>query len=472
MKRAVKFLLEHGAAGLLLDPGLRKTSITLGAISLLLKKKVASKVLVIAPLRVAYSTWPGEVAKWKDFNHLRVVVLHGPKKDELLKTEADIYVINPEGLDWLLDVTKTTGTSGKKVVIVDLKRFKRLGFDTLVVDELTKFKNHNSDRFKAMKCVLGTFRRRWGLTGSPAANGLLPLFGQMFMLDQGNSLGAYITHYRAKYFLPAVDGFNWKLAEGSEQKIYEAINPLALRMAAEDYLDMPQIIVNNIRVDLDDKAREIYDAVEDDLFASLETGVVVAKNSGVALGKCRQVASGGVFLTPEVEALVRPRKGEREWSLVHDEKIEAIKDLVEELQGQPCLIAYEFEHDLIRLRKAFPEATFVVDVPAKDFKRLEDRWNRGEIGQLISHPAAVSHGLNLQKSGKHVIWFTLTWDYEVYDQFIRRLRRGGTVNKCIFVHHILATRTVDEYVLVSLDKKSKGQQSLFDALKLMRGRRR
>ena len=465
-KKAVKFLLEHGAAGLFLDPGLGKTSITFAAIKLLLKAGKEDKVLIIAPLRVAHSTWPGEAAKWLDFAGIRVVVLHGPDKDKLLKQDADVYVINPGGLDWLLGVTKTKSLrTGKNAVAVDMKRFKKLGFGTLVIDELTAFKNHQSDRFKAMKQVIGMFNRRWGLTGSPAANGLLQLFGQMYMLDQGRSLGQYVTHYQKTYFTPAWSGFGWDIKPGGEDQIYERINPLVLRMAAKDYLEMPQMIENIIRVKMPDSALHAYLSVEDDLVAQVLEGKIVAKNSGVAMGKCRQMASGGVFLTPEVEALFKPAKTKREWAELHTEKVEALEILVEELQGSPLLVAYEFSHEAERLRKAFPKAVFADDYPAKDFKTLEDKWNRGEIEVMFAQAQSLSHGLNLQEAGHNVAWFTLTWDGEVYEQFIKRVLRQGNKSKRVFVHVFLADNTVDLYVWNSLRAKGKTQNALFDGLK-------
>src|SRR5579863_6709195 len=200
-KKAIKFLIEHAAAALFQDPGMGKTAETLAALKILIKKGLVSKVLLIAPLRVCHLVWPKEVAKWSDFKDLKVVVLHGPKKAQLLESEADIYVINPEGLEWLFQATKTKSPVKNKTIIeVDLRRWRKLGFDTLVIDELSKFKHSSSNRFKALKQVIGTFGRRWGLTGSPAANGLLDLWAQCYVLDQGRSLGEYITHYRHKYF--------------------------------------------------------------------------------------------------------------------------------------------------------------------------------------------------------------------------------------------------------------------------------
>jgi len=469
-KKAVKFLLEHAAGALFLDPGLGKTSITLATIKMLKQKKVLDKVLLIAPLRVCYSVWPKEVDKWSDFNGIKVVVLHGPNKDELLKVEADVYVINPEGLEWLLQVKKTKTPTGKTKVDVDLRRWKALGFDTLVVDELSKFKHTNTNRFKAIKLVLNTFRRRWGLTGSPASNGLLDLFGQCFILDQGRTLGPYISHYRMKYFVPSHDGFSWNIREGAEQEIYERLNPLALRMAADDYLDMPTLIENNIRVDLPEPVRVVYDQLEDDLIAKLNDKVVVASNAAAASMKCRQVANGGIYIDPEVESLVKLPKSKREWVNLHTEKVDALADLIEELQGSPILVAYDFEHDLDRLRERLGQDVPYIGggVSAKRSAELEKAWNAGHLPVLLGHPQAMAHGLNLQEVGHHVCWHSLTWDFELYDQFIRRVLRQGNKSKKVFVHHIMARGTVDEVVLAAVKSKRKGQNALFDALKKLR----
>jgi len=469
-KKAVKFLLEHAASALFLDPGLGKTSITLAAIKLLKQKKVLDKVLLIAPLRVCYSVWPKEVEKWQDFHGLRVQVLHGSKKDEALKADADVYVINPEGLEWLLQVKKTKTPSGKTKVDVDLRRWKALGFDTLVVDELSKFKHVATNRFKALKLVLSTFRRRWGLTGSPASNGLLDLFGQCFVLDQGRTLGPYISHYRMKYFVPSHDGFSWNIREGAEDEIYERINPLALRMAADDYLDMPTLIENNIRVDLPPNVMEVYDRLENDLIAKLGDGIVVASNAAAASMKCRQVANGGIYLDPEVEALVKLPKSKREWANLHTEKVDALAELIEELQGSPLLVAYDFEHDLDRLRERLGKDIPYIGggVTAKRSAELEQLWNAGKLPVLLGHPQAMAHGLNLQEMGNHVCWHSLTWDYELYDQFIRRVLRQGNKSKKVFVHHIIARGTVDEVVLAAVKSKRRGQNALFDALKKLR----
>ena len=469
-KKAVKFLLEHAASALFLDPGLGKTSITLAAVKLLKQKKLLDKVLLIAPLRVCYSVWPKEVSKWTDFGGLKVAVLHGPKKEEALKSEADIYVINPEGLDWLLQAKKTKTPQGKTKVEVDLRRFKNLGFDTLVVDELSKFKHTNTNRFKGLKLVLNTFRRRWGLTGSPASNGLLDLFGQCFILDQGRTLGPYISHYRMKYFVPSHDGFSWNIREGAEDEIYGRISPLALRMAADDYLDMPALIENNIRVDLPSNVMTMYNQLEEDLIAKIDSKVVVASTAAAASMKCRQMANGGIYLDPEVQALIKLPKSNRQWLNLHTEKVDALADLIDELQGSPLLVAYDFAHDLDRLREKLGQDVPYIGggVSAARSSELEQLWNAGKLPVLLGHPQAMAHGLNLQEMGNHVCWHSLTWDYELYDQFIRRVLRQGNKAKKVFVHHIMARGTIDEVVLASVKSKRRGQNALFDALKKLR----
>lgn len=475
----MKFLLEHACAALFLDPGLGKTSITLAAIKMLKARKLVSKVLIVAPLRVCYSVWPREVDKWSDFAHLKIEVLHGPDKDAALERDADIYVINPEGLDWLLQTKKTkviskkTGKTTTKIEVY-LRRFKKLGFDTLVIDELTKFKHTSSSRFKALKLVHKTFGRRWGLTGSPASNGLLDLYGQCYILDEGRALGPYVTHYRSKYF-ETVDkaGFVWAPRKGAPEEIYERLSPLALRMAAEDYLDMPQVIENNIKLDMPEGARAFYDRLEEDLIARVEDKVIVASNAAVASGKCRQVANGGIYLDPEVTSMgFKILKGKKEFVDLHNEKTDALEDLVEELQGEPLLVAYDFGHDLARLRARFPTAKFAADYPAKKFNELEAAWNRGEIPLLFGHPQSIGHGLNLQEVGKNVAWYALTWDFELYDQFIRRIRRQGSKSKKIFVHHLIMRDTIDEVMLYALKSKNKGQQALFNGLKELASRRK
>ena len=472
-KRMVKFLLEHAAGALFASPGVGKTSVTMAAIKLLKKKGLTGKVWIIAPLRVCHATWPRELKKWTDFKDLTIEVLHGPKKDQALQREADIYVLNPEGLDWLFGAKrekKIVRGRERTVITIDLARAKKiLGPNPLlVIDELTKFKSHSSGRFKLMKEVLHLFSRRWGLTGSPAANGLLDLFGQCYMLDQGRSLGQYITHYRTTYFR-TVDkqGFVWVPLPGAEERIYERLDPLVMRVAAEDYLELPQLVENIIKIDLPDNVRKIYDALEEDLITGIDSDIIVAKNAAVASMKCRQVASGGLYITPEVEELVKRPKGQREWYDLHWEKVDALEDLVEELQGQPLLVAYDFGHSLARLQERFkgrPRTAFVSEVKPKDFPVLEAQWNNNELDLLFAHPLSIAHGLNMQECGQHVAWLDDTWDYEAYMQFIMRILRQGNKHKRVFVHHIVARDTIDEAMLWSRKSKKKGQDALFAGL--------
>jgi len=457
-----------------LDPGLGKTSITLAALKILIKKKLTSKILVIAPLRVCHSVWPAEIKKWKDFKDLKCVVLHGPKKDELLKQEADIYIINPEGLDWLIKPAKAKTPKGKVKISVDVRKFKALGFDTLVVDELSKFKHHGSQRFKMMKEVLKTFARRWGLTGSPASNGLMGLFGQCYMLDTGRTFGKYITQYRSKYFDKGHDGFSWKLKEGADTEIYKALKPLALRMSADDYLEMPKLIQNNIMVELPPKARAIYDRLEADMIVEFDGNTVTAVNAAVLSGKCRQVASGGIYLNNEIMSIIKGVQLEKEWANVHNAKTEALVDLVDELQGSPLLVAYDYKHDLDRIQKAFGgDIPYIGSgVSVKKSKIIEDDWNAGKIPLLLGHPQSIGHGLNLQESGQHVAFYSMIWDYETYDQFIRRVLRQGNKHKRVFLHHIMAEDTIDQDILNVLIGKRLGQNALFDAIKSLVKRRK
>lgn len=468
--KALKFILEHACSMLLLDPGLGKTAITLAAIKYLKDRGMLKKVLVIAPLRVVYNVWPDEIQKWTDFHGLTYTILHGPKKDANLQQNVDIYIINPEGLEWLIKPHKFTGSSGRVHIDVDMKLWNTYGFDTLVIDELSKFKHTNTVRFKTLKFVLKTFRRRWGLTGSPATNGLLDLFGQCYILDLGAALGPYITHYRMKYFTPDYMGFNWTIRPGAAEEIYEKVSKLALRMAADDYLDMPELIEDNIFVTLPDDTRKIYDEFEDELIAMIEGREVVARNAAAASMKCRQVVAGGVYYENSLQELENRFKQKRDWFNLHEVKLDALAELIDELQGSPLLVAYDFEHDIDRFKRRFgKDITYIGGgVTPKRARELIDLWNEGKLPVLFGHPQSIGHGLNLQESGHHVCWHTMTYDYNLYDQFNRRVLRQGNKSRSVFVHHILARDTIDEVILKVLKSKEHNQETLFSALKNLR----
>jgi len=454
-KKAVKWLLQHGAAALFLDPGLGKTSIVLAAVKVMLQKKIINRVLVVAPLRVCHAVWPEELVKWTDFHDMTCTVLHGSKKEDRLNDNVDIYIINPEGLTWLLKE--------------NARRLKKIGADTLIIDELTKFKHTKTTRFKALKPVLSTFARRWGLTGTPAANGLLDLFGQCYVLDLGHTLGRYITHYRYKYFYPVdPSGWKWALQPDAEQEIYKRLKLLALRMSAEDYLKLPKRIDVNIVVDLPPKVMKVYNHLEDEMIMYLGNHTISAVSAAVASNKCRQVANGGVYHDEDPETILRGVRKKKTWADLHGKKLDAVEELVNELQGGPLLVAYEFEHDLHRLLERFQGTPYIGGGSTqKATSTIIARWNDGELPLLFAHPQAAGHGLNLQQSCSHICWHSLTWNFELYDQFIRRVWRQGNTSQHIFVYHILARNTVDAVVLAALRSKSRRQQTLFDALSTM-----
>lgn len=459
MRRGVKHLLQRGAAALFLDPGLGKTSITYAALKLLLKEKVIHKVLVIAPLKPAQLVWPEEARKWDDFHGIRVVVLHGPNKEKLLRQDADVYVINYEGLPWLTGAVKVRSSGAHhKRWRIDRAAFECHGFDVLVVDELSKLKNATTQRFAILRALLPCFRRRWGLTGTPAPRGLLNLFSQVFVLDGGAALGSYYSQFRGRYFFPMITETSeeWLPKPGADKEIAKKLKPLVLRMAARDYITLPKLVETTTRFDIPAKVRDAYEELEDELETVYERKTFTAQNPAAATVKCRQFISGAVYRDN--------RTKDREWVAVHDERLKAFGELVDELQGQQLLVSYEFNHELERLRAAFPEASVLGKKP-KENERTLKAWNAGEIPMLFAHPAAAGHGINAQESNaQHVAFFSLTWDLELYDQFIARVCRSGNDAKRVFVYRFIARNTVDEVILKSLARKSRTQSMLLDEL--------
>lgn len=440
--QATKFCVSQACGGLLLDPGLGKTSIIMAAFKILKAKGIINKMLVIAPLRPALSTWPNEVRKWAEFQHLKLRVLHGREKEaDLADPTVDIHVINPEGLPWL---TKATA------------RLPVWPWEMLVVDESTRFKHTRSQRFRLLSPMLTKFRRRYILTGSPAPNGLLDLFGQMYLLDLGHSLGRYITGYRLAYFQQTgYMGYDWIPRPGADKLIQKKISPLVMRMAAADYLSLPPLIDRTVEVDLPAAAKRTYLEMEKLMIATLkDEGAVLAANAAAATNKCRQIANGGIY------------HGDGEsFTHIHEAKADAVEELVEELSGRPALVAYEYQHDLERLRARFPHAPHIGGgVPAKRFKEIELAWNRGDIPVLLAQPQSVAHGLNLQGTGAAVIWHSIPWDLEVYEQFVRRVWRQGQRER-VFNYHIVARGTVDETVMETLASKDRTQKALLQALR-------
>lgn len=453
-ERALEMMVKQASVGLLLDPGMGKTSTVLAGFDVLKSAGFMQKLLIIAPLRVCHSVWPNEVRKWQNFAHLRTSLIHGSvdQRLEALRADADIYLINPEGLLWLLNE--------------EYNLLQAHDFDGLCVDESTRFKNTTSKRFKLLRKYLPTFRRRWILSGTPAPNGIIDLFGQMLILEpSGAVLGKYITHFRNTYFIPSgYGGYDWKLQEGAGEKILDKISPFVIRLTAEEHLDMPELRIGgqwDVLVDLPPKARKVYDEVQSDFITLLGSGALVASNAAAAGTKCRQIANGAVYFTDQGDYGQEPDITRKDWVAIHTAKLDALESLLEELSGQPALIFYEFDHDRQRIQERL-DLPCLTGTSAKKGAKLVDAFNRGELRGLLAHPASAGHGLNLQESCQHVIWFGLTWNLENYQQGIDRVYRQGQ-DGAVTVHRILTRGTLDERVAEVLAHKDVEQSAILAA---------
>jgi SNF2 family DNA or RNA helicase len=433
----IKMLLEQGAVALFLDPGLGKTSLVLAALKILRARTLINKVLIVAPLRPMYKVWPDEVAKWEDFNHMVVSVLHGPNKEWNLQADADLYLINPEGLKWLLNHPK------------------RPEFDVLVIDESTKFKNHASQRFKMLKACLPQFKRRWILTGTPSPNGLEGLFAQTYILDLGRALGRFVTHFRREFFQQV--GWNqYDIAPkpGAFEQIVERISPLVYQLSAEDHLAMPKLVYQNLEVTLPKEAMKFYKHFQDHNIATWNEIEFVAGTEAVLSGRLHQIANGAIYI-PE----------SKDWVVIHDEKLDALESYIEELSGKPTLVIYEYNHDLERIRTRLgPTPNLGAGISIRAMESLVDQFNAGTIPVLLGHPGSMGHGLNLQGACHHIIWFSVPWDLDFYDQTVARVYRQGQTSDTVYVYHIVARGTKDDDILASLDAKDATQQKLLKAL--------
>ena len=432
-------LLELPSVGMFLCPGLGKTSVALGAFSILKKAGHVKRMLVVAPLRPCYTTWPSELKKWAEFHNLRYVIVHGPDKEDALECDADIYIINVDAVKWLFDK--------------DRERFRLINADVLCIDESTKFKHTNTERFKAIKRCLAQFSRRWILTGTHTPNGLLDLYGQMYILDMGESLGRFVTHFKNEYFEQDYSGFNWIPRRNALEDITEKIKPKTIRLRAEDYLNMPALQTVDIMVELPPAARVLYKKMQDDFLVMLGDNPFIAANAAVAGMKCRQIANGAMYTSAPA------------YEEIHDEKIRALEDLVEELSGQPVLIIYEFKHDYERLQKVLPGPT-LTGTTGPRLVELVEKFGTPSIPILYGHPASMGHGIDgLQKKCHHIILFGLTWDLELYDQVIARIWRQGQPSEHVMLYRILAAKTMDEKVVKVLANKDRTQRALSAALR-------
>lgn len=426
---AAKFLINRPHAGLLLDMGLGKTSICLAVMSALLGKFGDIRVLLIGPIRTLYTTWPDEITRWGF--PLSYYNCH-EDPEGIYHTKANIYGINPESsLKMLRD-----------------PRFLAQKFDLLVVDESSLYKNPSSVRFKLLREHLHRFPRRWILTGTPAPNGLIDIWSQIFILDRGKALGEYITRFRTAFCNLGYDGYTYNLIPGGDKEIYRRIKPLCLRMEAGDHLDMPLLVKNRVGVKLDSTSMGLYRDMESKFIILLEAEdeEIMSPNTATAGMRCRQIANGGIY----------NHSGEARF--IHDTKTDALKELVEELQGNPTLVFYEFHHDRARIEAALGP----LPSPTPETVRL---FQQGKIPVLASHPGSISHGLNLQNKCHNVIWYGIPWDLQAYDQSIARVWRQGQEAERVFVHHIVAEDTLDDTVLETLALKSRTQNTLLKALK-------
>ena len=434
-KYATQFILDHPIAAVFLEMGLGKSVITLTALfDLCLDQFLIRKVLVIAPLRVARDTWPSEIKKWDHLQGLTYSVAVGTEAERkaALMQVADVYIINRENVDWL--ITKSN---------------VRFDFDMVVIDELSSFKSYQAKRFKSLLKARPHVKRIVGLTGTPSSNGLMDLWAEFRIMDLGERLGRYITHYRNTFFTPDKRKgeivFSYKPLPGAEEAIYKRISDITISMKSCDYLKLPECVINEVPVTMDEKEMAIYDKFREDMVAKIKDKEIDAVNAAVLSGKLLQMANGAVY-------------DEEKNSLhIHDRKLDALEDLMEGANGKSVLIAYWYQHDAERIKDRFQVREI------KTSKDIED-WNAGKIPAAIIHPASAGHGLNLQTGGSTLIWFGLTWSLELYQQTNARLHRQGQKDTVI-IHHIIAKGTIDEQVMKALRKKEKTQDALINAVR-------
>lgn len=434
-------IMEKPALGLFLDMGLGKTIITLSAIQQLKYGRFqVNKVLVIAPKKVAEATWQREAEKWDNVKRLRISTVLGSesKRIRALNTQADIYIINRENVVWLVDHYKNSWP-----------------FDMVVVDEFSSFKSHSAKRFKALAAIRGHIRRIVGLTGTPSPNGLNDLWSQVYLLDQGERLGKYYTHFRDRYFEPGKRSrdviYSYDPKAGADTAIMDAVSDICISMKSEDYLELPDITYDTVPVQLDAKAAKAYAKLERDMVLALNDNEVIDVASAAALSnKLQQLANGAIY------------DENKEWHEVHNCKIDAFMELVEQLNGKSALVFYNFRHDLERLIEALKKTKLRVRMLAGP--QDEKDWNDGKIDILLAHPASAAYGLNLQEGGNHVVWFGLNWSLELYQQANKRLHRQGQKEKVI-IHHLICEGTRDTDLAAALDEKDKAQEYVLTSLK-------
>ena len=432
---AKDFILAHKVSALFLDCGLGKTITTLTAINELMYDSFEiSKVLIIAPLRVAQSTWKEEIEKWNHLNLLRYSIVVGDEKERLkaLKQNSDIYIINRENVDWL--VTK----SG-----IDFN------FNMLIIDELSSFKSHTSKRFKSLLKIRPYFERVVGLTGTPSSNGLMDLWAEFRVLDLGERLGRYITHYRNEYFLPDKRNgaviFSYKPQPNAEERIYRRLADITISMKSTEYLKMPELILNDLEINLGEEDQIKYKKFKKEMVMTIQEKEIDAINAASLSNKLIQLANGSIY------------DEDKKFYEVHNKKLDKLEEIIESANGKPVLVAYWFKADKERIEKRFK---------VREIKTADDikQWNKGMIDLALIHPASAGHGLNLQSGGFTLVWFSLTWSLELYQQTNARLYRQGQKDTVV-IHHLITKNTIDEDIMKSIKRKDKTQEALMKAVK-------
>ncbi|HGD4612451.1 TPA: SNF2-related protein [Streptococcus agalactiae] len=440
------FIIRTPYAAVILDMGMGKTATTLSAINeLMFDRYEVSKVLVIAPLRVANTVWSDEIEQWEELRHLRYAKIVGTPKQSraALEQDADIYIVNRENLPWLVEQCSPY--------------FK---WDMVVIDELSSFKSWQSKRFKAFMVMRPYMKRVVGLTGTPSSNGLMDLFAEFKVIDGGERLGRFIGEYRSRYFREGARNgqvvYNYLPMDYAECQIYDKIDDITISMKAMDYLEMPELISTKKVVHLTDKEKSDYKQFKKDyVLADLENGEVTAANAASLSNKLLQMANGAVY------------SNDHQVVSLHDQKLDALEDIIEAANGEPVLVAYWFKHDVQRIE----ERLVKLKVKGTILKTEEDirEWNKGKISVDLLHPASAGHGLNLQKGGHHLVWFGLIWSLELYQQTNARLWRQGQQADTVVIQHIVTQGTIDEEILKALESKDAQQSRLIEAVKAQVG---
>ena len=434
-ERMINFIYTTPKCALWAGLGLGKTITTLTAIVDLIDSMTVSKVLIVAPLRVANSVWHKEAANWQHTKHLKFSIVTGSEKERLasLHKTADVYVINRENVHWIVE-----------------HYAKKWPFDMIVLDEASSFKSSSSQRFKALRKTIPFTNRLVELTGTPSPNGLLDIWSQMYLLDCGERLGRSMTAYKQRFFEAGYNGYSYKPVKSADKIIHKLIDDLVISLNVDDYLEMPDRIDTVIRVQLPASRMVEYKQLEREFLIQINDNNIVAYNAATLAGKLLQFSNGATY-TDEL----------KNWTEIHSAKLDALDDIISENSDENLLIAYNYKTGLIRLQARYPDAVVLDKNPD-----TISQWNKGQIKMLLAHPASCGHGINLQHGGSIIVWFGLNWSLELYQQFNGRLHRQGQT-KPVRVVHIVADGCIDDKVMLAIENKAETQQELLNALKLI-----